>query len=110
MDDEEEIICGDIRIDLIRRRVEVAGREIHLTPTEYNLLHELAVHRNRVMSHEQLLTTVWGSEYRDDLEYLRAYIHTLRQKVEPDPANPKVHPALPGGGVQPGLRREPGFI
>jgi len=98
MDDEEVVICGDIRIDLIRRRVEVAGREIHLTATEYNLLHELAIHRNRVMLHEQLLTTVWGPEYRDDLDYLRAYIHTLRRKLEPDPANPKIILRCPGVG------------
>jgi len=96
--DEHEIICGDVRIDLARRRVTVAEREIHLTSTEYNLLHELAVHRNQVLLHEQLLNTVWGSEYTNDVDYLRAYIHSLRQKIETDPANPKIILRCPGVG------------
>ena len=86
---ESEIVCGDLRIDLARRRVMVAGRDVPLTATEYNLLHQLAERRNQVLLHEQLLTAVWGAEYRDDLEYLRAYIRYLRQKLEADPANPK---------------------
>lgn len=87
---ESEITCGELRIELARRRVTVGGRDVHLTPTEYNLLHELAAHRNQVLLHEQLLTAVWGAEYRDDLDYLRAYIRYLRHKLEPDPANPKM--------------------
>jgi len=87
---EAEIICGELRVNLARRRVRVGEREVHLTRTEYNLLYELAQHRNQVLLHEQLLTAVWGSEYRDDLDYLRAYIRHLRQKLEPDPANPKM--------------------
>ncbi len=86
---EAEVVCGELRIDLARRRVTVQGREIQLTRTEYNLLHELAAHRNQVLLHEQLLTAVWGAEYRDDLDYLRAYIRYLRKKLEADPANPK---------------------
>jgi len=95
---ESEIICGELRIDLARRHVTVAGKEIRLTPTEYNVLHELASHRNQVLLHEQLLTAVWGTEYRDDLDYLRAYIRYLRQKLEPDPANPKLIVTSPGVG------------
>jgi len=87
---ESEIACGDLRIDLARRRVLLGDREVHLTRTEYNLLHELATHRNQVLLHGQLLTSVWGAEYRDDLEYLRAYIRYLRQKLETDPARPKL--------------------
>ena len=87
---ESEIVCGELRIDLARRHVTVAGKQVQLTPTEYNVLHELASHRNQVLLHEQLLTAVWGTEYRDDLDYLRAYIRYLRQKLEPDPANPKL--------------------
>ncbi|MEW5720344.1 MAG: response regulator transcription factor [Chloroflexota bacterium] len=86
---ESEIVCGDLRIDLARRRVAVGAREVQLTATEYNLLHQLARHRNQVLLHDQLLTAVWGAEYRDDLEYLRAYIRYLRQKLEADPANPQ---------------------
>jgi two-component system KDP operon response regulator KdpE len=95
---ESEIVYGNLIIDLARRRVTLAGRQIGLTPTEYSLLHELAIHCNQVMLHEQLLTAVWGAEYRDDLDYLRAYIHYLRQKLEPDPSNPKIILSTPGVG------------
>jgi two-component system KDP operon response regulator KdpE len=93
-----DIVCGDVRIDLARRRVTIAEREINLTPTEYNLLYELAVHQNQVLLHEHLLTKVWGAEYRDDLDYLRSYIHYLRKKLETDPANPKIILSSPGVG------------
>jgi two-component system KDP operon response regulator KdpE len=84
-----EVICGDLQIDLARRRVSRNEENIRLTRTEFNLLHELATHRNQVLLHDQLLTAVWGSEYRDDLDYLRAYIRYLRRKLEIDPSNPK---------------------
>jgi two-component system KDP operon response regulator KdpE len=87
---ESEIVCGTLRIDLVRRRVTVGDRVVHLTPTEYRLLHELATHRNQVLLHEQLLAAVWGAEYRDDIDYLRAYIRYLRHKLEADPASPKL--------------------
>ena len=95
---EAEIICGELQIDLARRRVTKGGSGIHLTRTEYNLLHELATHRNQVLLHGQLLTAVWGPEYRDDLDYLRAYIRYLRRKLEPDPANPRYIVTSPGVG------------
>jgi two-component system KDP operon response regulator KdpE len=95
---ESEIVCADLRIDLARRRVVVRGCEVHLTPTEYNLLHELVRHPNQVLLHEQLLSAVWGPEYRDDVDYLRAYIRYLRQKIEADPANPKIIQRCPGIG------------
>ncbi len=87
---ETELVCGPLRLDLMRRAVTLEGREVRLTPTEYNLLHELAVHANQVLLHEQLLNAVWGQEYRDDVDYLRAYIRHLRQKLEADPADPKL--------------------
>jgi two-component system KDP operon response regulator KdpE len=86
---EEEIICGTLHIDTSRRRVNVDGERVKLTRTEYKLLHVLATNRNRVMLHGQLLTAVWGPEYRDDIDYLRAYIRYLRRKLESDPANPQ---------------------
>lgn len=81
--------CGDIYIDLARRRVSINNTPVHLTPTEYRLLHELALHADQVLLHEQLLTAVWGPEYRGDFDYLRSYIHLLRRKLEPDPSNPR---------------------
>jgi two-component system KDP operon response regulator KdpE len=95
---ETEIICGDLRIDISRRRVVVGDKTVHLTPTEYKLLHELARHSNQVILHEQLLTAVWGPEYRDDFDYLRSYIHLLRRKLEPDPSNPRFIVRVPGYG------------
>lgn len=99
-----EIICGDLRIDLLRRVVTIREREVHLTPTEYNVLNELARHCNQVLLHEQILTSVWGPEYVNDVDYLRSYVHCLRKKLEPDPANPKLILSNPGIGymlVQP---------
>jgi two-component system KDP operon response regulator KdpE len=93
-----EIICNQLKIDLVRHRVLLDGREIHLTPTEYNLLCLLANHPNQVLLHEQLLTEIWGAEYRNDIDYLRAYIHSLRQKVEIDPTEPKIIVRCPGVG------------
>jgi two-component system KDP operon response regulator KdpE len=87
---ESKIEYGSLSIDLLRRTVSVDGQSVHLTPTEYNLLHELALNCNKVMFHEQLLTAVWGEEYRNDLDYLRSYIHYLRKKLESDPTNPKM--------------------
>lgn len=86
---EAEISCGDFQIDLARRRVIKEGAVIHLTRTEFNLLRELAIHRNQVLLHDQLLIAVWGAEYRNDLDYLRAYIRYLRRKLETDPKNPE---------------------
>lgn len=96
--DEVEIACGALQIDLARRRVKVHGDDVHLTRTEYNLLHELAKHRNRVLLHEELLTAIWGPEYRDDIDYLRAYIRYLRQKLEVDPSHPQLIITSPGVG------------
>ncbi len=93
-----EIVCGGLTIDFARREVFIEGREIYLTPTEYNLLYELATHPNQVLFHDYLLTKVWGSEYRDDVDYLRSYVHYLRKKLEVNPSNPKLIISSPGIG------------
>jgi DNA-binding response OmpR family regulator len=80
---------GDVTIDFTRRRVMVRGQEVAFTPTEYRLLCELATNAGKVMLHEELLTRVWGAEYRNELEYLRAYIRHLRRKIERDPRQPQ---------------------
>jgi DNA-binding response OmpR family regulator len=95
---ETRLVCGDLNIDLARRCVTIGEREIYLTATEYNLLHELATHMNQVLLHEQLLTAVWGSEYRDDVDYLRSYVHSLRKKLERNPANPEMIVNIQGVG------------
>jgi two-component system KDP operon response regulator KdpE len=74
------------------------GAEVHLTRTEFELLRELALHAGQVLLHGQLLTAVWGPEYRDDLDYLRAYIRYLRRKLERDPAKPELIQTVHGVG------------
>ena len=103
---QASIQCGPLRIDLARRRVTMDGQAVSLTRTEYNLLHELATHPNRVMLHEELLTTVWGLEYRNDLDYLRAYVRYLRRKLEPDPSNPQLIITHAGVGYMLACREE----
>jgi len=83
------LTCGEIEIDFARRTVKVRGEQVSLTRTEYALLRQLALNANRVMLHGELLTRVWGPEYRDDIDYLRAYIRYLRRKVEEEPSSPK---------------------
>jgi len=78
-----------LTIDFQRYEVIVDGKPIKLRPTEYRLLYHLVNNAGWVMSHETLLSKVWGHEYRDETHYLRLYITYLRQKIEPDPANPK---------------------
>lgn len=92
------IRIGDLEIDFTQRRVTVQGREVHLTPTEYELLATLALNAGRVLTHRMLLQTVWGPEYGSETEYLWAYIRRLRQKIEPDPQNPRYILTEPGVG------------
>ena len=75
--------CDDIQIDFATRRVTVVGREAKLTPTEYNLLQELALNAGKVLTHSQLLKAVWGTEYRDEKQYLHVFIGHLRHKLKP---------------------------
>jgi two-component system KDP operon response regulator KdpE len=90
--------CGQLEIDFARRQVRVAGKTVSLTRTEYALLRQLALTPNCVLLHQDLLTQVWGPEYRDDLDYLRAYVHYLRRKLEVDPSNPEHIVTSPGVG------------
>ena len=80
--------CGDLEINFAQRTVKAHGEKVTLTPTEYALLYQLATNVNRVLLHQDLLVAVWGPEYRDDVDYLRAYIRYLRRKLENDPSNP----------------------
>jgi len=81
-----EIRAGDLLIDLANRRVMVEGEEVHLTPTEYDLLRILATHRGKVMTHQMLLKEVWGPEYEQMDHYVRVYINQLRKKLRENPA------------------------
>jgi two-component system KDP operon response regulator KdpE len=85
----EIIVDPDLRIDFARREVVVRGKKVVLRPTEYRLLYHLVSNAGRLLTHETLLSKVWGREYRDEAHYLRLYITYLRQKLEKDPAHPQ---------------------
>jgi two-component system KDP operon response regulator KdpE len=86
---EEQLVRGDIRVDMDRHLVTVKDSPVELTPTEFNLLVYLLKHAGRVLSHRAILQNVWGMEYGNEAEYLRVYIGRLRQKIEVDALNPR---------------------
>jgi two-component system KDP operon response regulator KdpE len=83
------ITLGEVEINVLTRRVSVGGKEIRLTPKEFELLHFLAANVNVPIPHAKILQTVWGPDYRGEVEYLRVFINRLRKKIETDPANPR---------------------
>jgi len=98
---EESILeVGDIRIDLGRRLVWAADREVHLTPTEYKLLATLMRHRGCVLTHRQLLESTWGPRYASATQYVRVYMAQLRQKLEQNAAHPRYLLTEPGVGYR----------
>lgn len=96
--ERERITVNDLEIDLGAHRVRRAGMMVHLTPKEYDVLAELAKRPDRVISHKQLLRTVWGPAHENRVEYLRIVVRSLRQKLEPDAANPSLIRNEPGVG------------
>jgi len=85
----EIIVDTDLRFNLDQRKVIVRGKEVLLRPTEYRLLYQLVTNPGKLLTHEILLSRVWGPEYRDDDQYVRLYVGYLRQKIEEDPKNPQ---------------------
>jgi len=92
------VTAGELKIDFAARLVTVQDREVRLTPTEYELLAQLAINAGRVLTHRALLQAVWGPEYGDETEYVWAYVRRLRRKIEPDPSNPEYILTEPGVG------------
>jgi two-component system, OmpR family, KDP operon response regulator KdpE len=86
---EPVFLLGDLRVDLVCRRVFVADEEIHLTPIEYRLLTTMIRHAGKVITHRQLLKEVWGPDSVFETHYLRVYMAQLRRKIEADPARPR---------------------
>lgn len=91
---------GALSVDLLRRVVSVEGREVKLTPKEYDLLRTLVTHAGKVVTHQYLLREVWGPGSLYETHYLRVYIGQLRQKIEPDPAQPRYILTEPGVGYR----------
>ncbi len=80
---------GEILVQPPRRLVSKAGRAIHLTPKEYEILHFLMLNAGRAVTYGKLLNTVWGADYRNEVDYLRTFVRQLRKKIEDDPSNPR---------------------
>jgi two-component system, OmpR family, KDP operon response regulator KdpE len=93
-------VVGSLHVDLHRHRVYRDGQQTHLTPKEFKLLAALIRHAGRVVTQRQLMTAVWGPEYKDKTHYLRIYMAALRSKLEADPAQPKLLITEPGTGYR----------
>ncbi len=89
---------GYVSIDILRRLVRAGTQEMKLTPTEFELLHQLMLHAGKVMTHRALLQSVWGPEYGEETDYLRVYVRQLRRKIEKEPSQPKYIQTEPGVG------------
>jgi two-component system KDP operon response regulator KdpE len=96
---------GEVAIDLARHVVTRSGVEIHLTPTEYDLLRTLARDVDKVLTHRQILERVWGSYAAENAQQLRVYINYLRRKLEADPTRPQLIVTEPGVGYR--LKADP---
>ena len=98
--DEPAFTTGELQVDLASRMVTVAGQEVQLTPTEYDLLRALVTHAGKVMTHRQLLRQVWGVAYEQETHILRVNISNLRRKIEADPTRPRYIRTEPGVGYR----------
>ncbi|HEY7386798.1 MAG TPA: response regulator [Beijerinckiaceae bacterium] len=91
---------GGLHIDVPRHHVSRDGNEISLSPREFDLLAFLARYAGKVLTHKQILTAVWGPAHEHDTQYLRVYVGQLRQKIEPDPSDPRFLLTEPGIGYR----------
>lgn len=97
---DKAVQIGDVTIDLVRRLTSRGGVEVHLTPKEYAFLAELAKHPGRVVTHAQLLRSVWGPAHEDDVEYLRVAARGVRKKLDPDSSSSTLIRNEPGIGYR----------
>ena len=93
-------IADDLSVDLVRRSVKRGGEDVHLSPKEYDLLAELVANAGKVLTHRHILGKVWGPAHTEDAQYLRVFIRSLRNKLEPDPAQPRLILTEPGVGYR----------
>ena len=91
---------GDLEVDIERRRVRVGAEEVHLTPTEYDLLKTFVSQPDKVLTDRMLLRAVWGPEYGSEAHYLHVYVARLRRKIERDPQRPRYLLTEPGVGYR----------
>ena len=103
-----QIAFGDVVVDFARHVVTKAGSEVHLTPTEFDLIHVLGTDLDRVVTHRQLLERVWGTYASENSRQLRVYVNYLRRKLEDDPGRPRFLVTEPGVGYR--LRSDVGQV
>jgi two-component system, OmpR family, KDP operon response regulator KdpE len=97
---ERVITTGDFSIDLGAKQIHRNGSELHLTPTEWQIVEVLARQRGRLVTQQQLLQQVWGPQYQRETHYLRIYMSQIRRKLEPDPSRPRYFITEPGMGYR----------
>jgi two-component system KDP operon response regulator KdpE len=95
-----QFAMGNVKVDLVRRRITKGDAEVHLTPVEYKLLSTLIKHEGRVITHRQLLKEVWGPNASEQTQYLRVYMGQLRHKLEDNPSRPRFLTTEPGVGYR----------
>lgn len=99
--EEEPVLqVGDLRVDLVDKRVTRGGQEVHLTPTEWSLVQQLVRSRDRLVTQRDLLQAVWGPQYGTEVNYLRVHMANIRRKLEPDPSRPRHFVTEPGLGYR----------
>ena len=98
--DEATYTMADLKVDLLRRKVSVGGKEVHLTPIEFKLLSVLVRYAGKVVTHQQLLREVWGPAHTEQAHYVRVYMAHLRHKLEAEPARPRYLLSEPGVGYR----------
>jgi two-component system, OmpR family, KDP operon response regulator KdpE len=104
---EPVLEVGEIRVDLEKHAVAVAGKQVQLTPNEFAMLRLFALNEGKLLTHRTILREVWGPAYQVESHYLHVYVSQLRRKLEPDPARPRYLLTEPGAGyrlVDPSLR------
>jgi two-component system KDP operon response regulator KdpE len=97
---EPVLEIGELVVDLEKRKVAVGGRDVQLTPHEFELLRVLAQNEGKLLTHPAILREVWGPGYGEESHYLHVYVSQLRRKIEPDPARPRYLLTAPGAGYR----------
>ena len=97
---EPTLTIGELQLDLEKRSVAMAGRPVHLTPHEFELLRTLAQNEGKLLTHKSILKQVWGPAYQQESSYLHVFVSQLRRKLEPDPARPQYILTEPGAGYR----------